>query len=114
VVLLQDPILRLLGGEEAAESAGTVLILAAIGQAVYGAVFWHTTLLYAARRAAAVSTTTMATALVQIALVALLVPEHGATGAAVALVIGRVSNGAILAVMALQTLRVPQTPQPAT
>jgi O-antigen/teichoic acid export membrane protein len=105
MVVFQEPILELVGGEEAARHAGGVLILAGIGQALYGAVFWHTTLLFTARRAGMVSITVLSAAAIQLGLLLLLVPTQGAMGAAIALLVGRlIANGTQTAV-ALLTLR---------
>lgn len=105
LVPLRGPILELFGGGEEARAAGPALILGVIGAATYGAVFWHTTVLFTARRVGVVSGTTVVVAALQIGLVVLLVPSGGATGAAVALLAARVVSNAALTALAVRTLR---------
>jgi O-antigen/teichoic acid export membrane protein len=57
LIVLREPILQALGGSVAASSAGTVLILGATAQALYGASFWRSTVLLAAHRANEVAAT---------------------------------------------------------
>jgi O-antigen/teichoic acid export membrane protein len=86
LVILRDPVLKLLGGDEAV-AASTVLVLVALGQAVNGALFWNIGLLYAAgfsNRVAAIGALSVA---VQIGLLVPLVARFGADGAAFALLV---------------------------
>jgi O-antigen/teichoic acid export membrane protein len=104
IVVFQEPILELLGGREAAKSAGPVLILAGVSGALYGAVFWHSTVLYTARQAGIISVTTLATTVLHIAVLLVLVPSYGAIGAAIALLGARIFGNVVLTTIALRTL----------
>jgi O-antigen/teichoic acid export membrane protein len=95
LILLREPILRVIGGDAAASKAGTVLILVGIAQLVNGAVFWNVGLLFAAHRAGSVSLIAVGSALIQVAFLVPLVISYGANGAAAALLISMLlSNGA--------------------
>lgn len=105
LVIFQDPILRLLGGGRAGEAAGTVLLLGAAVQALYGLVFWHSTLLYAAGRTGPMSVVGVAAAVVQFLGLLALVPALGATGAALGYLLSQAVANAALITLALRTLR---------
>ena len=102
---LREPILELLGAGESVADAAGVLIVAATAQALYGAVFWNRTLLFAARRAGIVSAVVCSAAAVQIALVLALVPSEGAIGAAWAMLASQLVVNVCLSIAALRTLR---------
>lgn len=113
LVLFRDPLLRLLGTEVAATGAGTVLILGAVGHVFHAAVFWRTALLYAVGRARIISAVMVPVTALQIAGVALLVPEHGANGAALAFLVSLVLSAVALSVAALRALDVEEPPRTA-
>ena len=105
VVVFQDPILRFLGGGQEGEAASTVLLLGASTQVLYGLVFWHSTLLYAANRTGPMSLISVTAVVVQIAAMLVLVPELESTGAALALVCSQVIINVGWTTLALRTLR---------
>ena len=105
VVVFADPILRFLGGGPAGEAASTVLVLGAATQALYGLVFWHSTLLFAAGRTAPMSVVSVAAAVVHVLAMLVLVPPLGADGAAIALLISQALVNVALTTLALRTLR---------
>ena len=105
MVVFQDPILRFLGGGPAGEAASTVLLLGAATQALYGLVFWHSTLLFAANRTAPMSRVSVVAVIVHIAAMVVLIPAFEATGAAIALLISQATVNVALTTLALRTLR---------
>ena len=105
VVVFQDPILRLLGGGPAGEAAGTVLLLGAAVQALYGLVFWHSTLLYAASRTGPMSVVSVVAAAIHVVAMLALVPGHGAVGAAAGWLISQAVANVALTTLALRTMR---------
>jgi O-antigen/teichoic acid export membrane protein len=120
VVVFQGPILRLLGGGQAGEAASTVLLVGAASQALYGLVFWHNTLLFAANRTGPMSVVSVVSATVHIAAIFALVPTLEATGAALAVLASQALANVALTTLALRTLRSardaeadPQAPAPA-
>jgi O-antigen/teichoic acid export membrane protein len=104
VVPLRDPILEILGGGPEAQDAGAVLILGALGYALYGVVFWHTNILWAAGRGRVLSVLVVTTRILQVLGVVALAPSLGATGAALAFLISNTIVNASLAFLALRTL----------
>jgi O-antigen/teichoic acid export membrane protein len=84
LVILRDPILRVLGGADG-RAAGTVLILAAIAQALNGTLFWNVGLLYATGRSGVVAAIALVGVVLQVGLIVPLVWVFQAEGAAVAL-----------------------------
>jgi O-antigen/teichoic acid export membrane protein len=103
VLLLRYPILELLGGDKG-RAAVAVLILVSIGQAVNGALFWNVGLLYATGRSGIVAVVALIGLVVQISLVALLVPSHGADGAAIALLSSLIATNAVATALCLRVL----------
>src|SRR5207245_8052743 len=83
--VLRHPVLELIGGSAARDAAVTVLVLAAIGQAVNAALFWNVGLLFAVGRAGIVAVVAVAATLIQIALLIPLTAFFDANGAAAAL-----------------------------
>jgi O-antigen/teichoic acid export membrane protein len=112
VIVLRDPILRILGGGGGA-GAATVLILACVANAVNGTLFWNIGVLYASGRSGLVAIIAVAVVMLQTALLAALVPFYGANGAAVALVAGVVASNAIATLFGLRVLSVKANPVPA-
>jgi O-antigen/teichoic acid export membrane protein len=103
VLLLRYPILELLGGDKG-RAAVAVLVLVSIGQAVNGALFWNVGLLYATGRSGIVAVVALIGLVVQISLVALLVPSHGADGAAIALLSSLIATNAVATALCLRVL----------
>jgi O-antigen/teichoic acid export membrane protein len=112
LIYFRDPILEAIGTEGAAEAAGTVFILGVVGQMLYVASFWRSTVLFAARRASAVSATAVCSAAVQLAAFLALVPAIGVNGAAIALLLNRVVSMAVLTTVAIRTLRAAESTAP--
>ena len=108
-IVFRDPILRLIGGEEAL-LATSVLVLAVLGRIVNGALFWNSPLLYALKRAGTASVLYIATSVVFTPVLVVCIYEWGATGAAVALLFWSVSTNVELSVAALQALRLVAPP----
>jgi O-antigen/teichoic acid export membrane protein len=104
VIVLRDPILRLLGGT-GGEGAASVLILTCIAQAVNGALFWNVGVLYASGRSRAVALVAVVVIVLQIALLGSLVPFYGATGAAAALLVGTIISNVIATLFCLRAFR---------
>jgi O-antigen/teichoic acid export membrane protein len=105
LIVLHDPVLRLLGGAEAATSAEGVFVLGISAQAVSGALFWNTGVLFAASRSRAMAGVAILGAAIQLALVPPLVLAWGATGAAAAFATSVVLTNAVATRMALRALR---------
>ena len=105
LVVLRDPILRLLGGGPAATAAGGVLIAGAIGQAINGAVFWNVGVLFASGHAAAMSKISIVVAVAQLAMLAPLILAFEATGAALSVCLSSALANAITTVLARRALR---------
>jgi O-antigen/teichoic acid export membrane protein len=103
VVLFREPILTVLGGEEAVAGAG-VLVASAVALAIDGALFWNASLLFAAGRARTVAWIAGATAATQIGALVPLTLAFGATGAALAFLISVVLANALYTVLALRVL----------
>lgn len=104
VVLLRDPALELLGGGPAATAAGTILILGAGGQAIYAAVFWRGTVLFAAHRTGVVATVSVVGAVFQVVAALVLIRAWGAEGAALAFLLSRLLINGTLGVIAVRVL----------
>lgn len=81
VILLRVPLLGAVGGAEA-RAAASILVLGVIAHAVNAALFWNGPLMMAARGTVRLSVVAVAGVLAQIPLLFLVVPRHGATGAA--------------------------------
>lgn len=104
VLLLRDPLLRLVGGQEAAALASTVLVLGLLGTIVNGVFFWNTPLIYSARRAATAMRAYVLTALVLMPVLLVFCDQWGANGAAVAVLVATVMLNALLTWSALNLL----------
>lgn len=113
VIVLRDPILKILGGGGGSDAA-TVLVLACVAQAVNGALFWNIAVLYASGRSGLVAVLAVAVVVIQTVLVVALVPFYGGNGAAVALVAGMVVSNAVAALFSLRVLSGEAGPVPAT
>jgi O-antigen/teichoic acid export membrane protein len=111
LIVLRDPILRLLGGGEGS-AATTVLILVAIGQAVNGIFFWNSGLLYSAGRSGGVAAISVVGSLVQTVLLFVLVPSFAADGAAVALLVTLIATNIAATALCLRALRESPPPRP--
>lgn len=103
VVILQTPILDAIGGG-AAEAASAVLVLAALAQAVNGALFWNLGVLYVAGRSRLVAVIAIASAATQLLLLSVLVPTMEATGAGVAFLVSMVGANVAITWAALRAL----------
>jgi O-antigen/teichoic acid export membrane protein len=104
LIVLRHPALDLIGGSRARSSAATVLILAALAQAVNGVLFWNIGLLFAAGRAGAVAVVAVAGALIQIGLLVPLAAFFEANGAAAALLASYVVTNVAATVLALRVI----------
>jgi O-antigen/teichoic acid export membrane protein len=104
LIIFRDPILRLLGGGEAGEAAGTVLVLGAIAQVINAGLLWNIAALYAARRSRVVSRLALLAAAVQCGALLPLANAHGADGAALAFLIGMIALNAPATFFALKAL----------
>lgn len=105
VLVLRDPLLRLVGGQEAAALASTVLVLGLLGTIANGLVFWNTPLIYSARRAATAMRAYVLTAVVLMPVLILCCDQWGANGAAAAVLLATVTLNAVLTWSALSLLR---------
>lgn len=103
-IAFRGPIVEALGGGGAAAATG-VLVLAAVGYAVNGTLFWNGPLLLAAGRASTFSKLALIGAAVQIAFLAALVPAFGAEGAAAAFLASQVVGNVVIAAAALGAVR---------
>jgi O-antigen/teichoic acid export membrane protein len=110
VVLIREPLLALVGGDEA-RAAGTVLLLAALTYSVNGALFWNSPILLATGGARTASSIGVFVLALQLSLLFPLGIRWGAEGAAVALLVARVTGNTWMTVAALQTLREPEKSQ---
>lgn len=109
VIVLRDPILRILGGSRATEAA-TVLVVLAAAQAVNGALFWNTGLLFAAGRAGVVSAVALVGVLLQVGLLVPLAALFGADGAAMAFLASYVVTNVVTTAVGLRTIERLQPP----
>ncbi len=101
----RTPLLSALGGDEAiAAGAGTVLVLGLVARGFGSALFWNRPVLWAAGRSRTVARLTIGTTLLQITLLALLVPPHGAIGGAVALCVTTLTLNAIQTLLAFRAM----------
>lgn len=107
LILLREPVLRLLGGGEAAASAQTVLVVGALAHAINSGLFWNGGLLFAAGRSAFVSRLSIAAAVLQVGILVPFVLLWGADGAALALLVTFLATNLIATRSALQVLRSP-------
>ena len=104
LVVLRHPVLELIGGSAARDASVTVLVLAAIGQAVNAALFWNVGLLFAAGRAGIVAVVAVVATLIQIALLIPLTVFFDANGAAGALLASYVVTNIAVTAAALRVL----------
>jgi O-antigen/teichoic acid export membrane protein len=105
--ILRFPIIDVLGGAHVPRSAGTVLILVAVAQAVNGVVFWNYPLLYASGRAGLVAKIALLGGVVQTAVMLALIPSFGAIGAASALLASQAVVNAAATIYAARSLQRP-------
>jgi O-antigen/teichoic acid export membrane protein len=112
LIALRHPALELIGGSAARNAAVTVLVLAAIAQAVNGALFWNIGLLFAAGRAGGVAVVAVLGTLVQLGLVVPLALFFDANGAAAALLVSYTVTNAVATVLAIRALGWPRKPAP--
>jgi O-antigen/teichoic acid export membrane protein len=103
IVLLRDPILRILGGARGTEAV-TVLILVGAAQAINGAVFWNTSLLFAAGRSGLVTAVSLIGMAMQVGLLVPLALRFAADGAAGALLATYATTNLIITVLGIRTL----------
>jgi O-antigen/teichoic acid export membrane protein len=106
VILLQSPILSVLGGDDA-QGADTVLVLAAIAQAVNGALFWNVGVLYVAGRSNLVARIALAGAAAQLLLLVPLVTTLEADGAALSYLVSMLGTNLVAVWCAGAVLRRP-------
>lgn len=104
LVLLREPVLRILGGS-GGTAAGTVLVVVAAAQAVSGTLFWNPGFLFAAGRSGTVSVIALLGTLSQVALLIPLVLVFNATGAAVAFLVTMTGANLVFALLSMRVLR---------
>lgn len=104
VILLQSPILSVLGGSEA-KGADTVLVLAALAQAVNGALFWNVGVLYVSGRSNLVARVALAGAATQLLLLPPLVATLDADGAALSYLVSTLGTNLVALYWAGAVLR---------
>ncbi len=104
IILLRAPLLDFFGGSDA-RAAGTVLVIAVLGQALNGVLFWNSPLLIAAKRARVVSIAYITGALVLIPLVIVFSYRWGANGAVIALTISLIQLNLVFTAGALKLIR---------
>lgn len=104
LVALRSPVLSFLGGGELGQAADTVLILAALAQAINGAMFWNIGVLFAAGEARAVSRLAILGVLIQLASLPPLVLALEASGAALAFLISIATTNLLVGWQAIRTL----------
>ena len=104
VVALRDPILGVLAGPEVVVGAAAVLVIASLGQAVNGALFWNFGVLFMAGRSRAVSQIALMSLALQIALLPLLVPSLDGTGAAIAFAVSMLATNLVAGWLAVRAL----------
>ncbi|HEX4365062.1 MAG TPA: oligosaccharide flippase family protein [Solirubrobacteraceae bacterium] len=105
IVVFRNPVLHLLGSGKAGEAAATCLILGTGSQALYGLVFWHSTVLFAADRSGAMSRVSAIAAVTHVIAMFALIPLWQANGAALSLVISQVMITICWSTLAVRTLR---------
>ena len=105
VVVLRDPILGLLAGPEVVVGAAAVLVIASLGQAVNGALFWNMGVLFMAARSRAVSQIALMGLVVQVALLFPLVLYLDAIGAAIAFTVSMLATNLVAGWLAVRALR---------
>jgi O-antigen/teichoic acid export membrane protein len=104
VLLARGPILSGLGGRGGREAA-TAMILLATGQAVNGALFWNTGLLFAAGRAGIVTIVALIGIGVQVGLLVPLVAIWAAGGAAAATLVAYIVTNTVATIAALRIMQ---------
>jgi len=108
VLVLRDPLLRIVGGEEAT-GASTVLVLSLVGGVANGSLFWNTPLIYAAKRARLAMWAYVFSSLALLPLLFVGIAAWGADGAAAALMFFAIVLNVILTLIALRLVRQPST-----
>jgi O-antigen/teichoic acid export membrane protein len=111
-IVLREPILRVVGGEEATV-AGTVLVFAVLAKVVNGTLFWNTSVLYAAKQARTASRMYLSGAAVFAPALYFFSREWGAEGAAAAVLVWAVQTNLSLGVAAVRTMRAGSSERPA-
>ena len=101
VILLRDPILTVLGGQEATDAA-PVLAAGATAYAINGALFWNIGVLFAADRARSVAAISIVAAVMQAVLLIPLVVAFDATGAALSYLMSMALINLVATVLALR------------
>jgi O-antigen/teichoic acid export membrane protein len=104
-VVFREPLLRLVGGEEAV-AAGGVLVLSVLARVVNGTVFWNSPLLFAFKRSELASRIFLGASLVFVPVLVVGIDRWGATGAAGALLVWNIVVNAGLTVAALRAITV--------
>ncbi len=103
--VLRTPLLRLVGGPDAALAGASVLALGLLAQLVNGTFFWNSPLLYVLKRAATASAILVVASIVFVPVLIVSIDRWGATGAAGALLFWNVIVNAGLSLAALRALR---------
>jgi O-antigen/teichoic acid export membrane protein len=105
LVLLSSPVLSLLGGGKPGQSADSVLVFAALAQAINGALFWNIGVLFAAGESKTVSRLAILGVLIQLASLPPLVLALDAPGAALAFLISTATTNLLIGWQAIRMLR---------
>jgi O-antigen/teichoic acid export membrane protein len=108
LILLREPVLKLIGGTAASEAAGLVLVFGAVAHAINTGLLWNIPALYAAGRSGDVSRLALVSCVVQIAALIPLVNALGAEGAALAFLISMVVLNGPATLLALKVLHDPR------
>lgn len=111
VVLFRSPIVEALGGGANASPATATLVLGAAAYALNGVLFWNAPLLYAMERPATMTRVAAIGLVVQLGLLAILVPQLEAPGAAAAFLASAIATNLAAAAWALSALREPRVPR---
>lgn len=106
VYVLREPLLRLVGGGDAATLASTVLTLGLLARAANGILFWNTPVLYSARRAGSAAKSYVAAAALLTPMLFVFIDRWGANGAAGAILIFTLVLNVLLTRTALTVLGV--------
>jgi O-antigen/teichoic acid export membrane protein len=102
VFALRDPLLTLVGGQQAAALGATVLVLGLLARGINAILFWNTPVIYSAQRAHAAAKSYLAATVVLAPVLVVFVHEWGANGAAGAILLFTIVLNVLLTRTALQ------------
>ncbi len=105
LLVFKSEISHLIAGSPVPAALGSVVVVASVAQAINGIFFWNAQLLFSMSRSRVVGFVSIVGAVLQIAVLLILVPSLGARGAAVAFLIAYIFVNLSLTLIAIRALR---------